>query len=867
MDLSDYLKMRYNEMHRTTKLKPSNNINKQEKAEKRKTIRAQHLLARRNIDDDMSPYCTPLVEKKASQNAAPKRTPRVADTNRLKLLEEWKVKKAKEKQMEKAKQKPIFKVAHIESSLSINLENVNKMIKGQLIKKSQFAPENHKFRAPSGVKPIEFRCQSNLSKALSNASKPSNKFQKASYRSESVRNKNTVDGIGQKTLVKNTNSSGSNTNIVKTRSATIKPAEGSKSNKQPTRNAKMIDKPPGPSAYNTRANVRAKIESTSSSSLEQNKAKNTPKPAPIPIGKYVSGSNKPNKLESKTKKTSTVENSKSQTTPKTGLKNEPTTINREPNKAKTTPNFVAQNVKNSSADKHSKLGLNASKTCTNSSTVKNSKSQTAPKTGLKNEPTNTNREPNKAKTTPNFVAQNVKNSSANKRSKLGLNASKTCTSSSTVKNSKSQTTPKTGLKNEPTTTNRETNKAKSTTNFVVQNVKNSSANKRTRTSKVNTTPMTVLGIRSADTSKNKTPENIKDANTELLGAAYISPFVTVSRGKRSAREEFKARKSLNKNPITTTPDNPNTSAQAGAKYFMVKLDSEIVRINAKCSEWENYLLDPELPEEAQSSIGVTIGQSKLLVSKKFEQFRGLIKQCMTQNYEEKEITCEDLHGFWDMVYMQVENLDVRFENLHKLKDNNWSELLPETAEAAKKPKGPVKKTKVKKPELKTRTGIRDMIKAARAKQQKGDVQEENVFSGGYFEVRTPVKDTKNTPRSSTSKRRSRLSALTSEHTSSCKYSPSGLTLMKLSQSIKHNNGLTPSKSILKVSGRKSTGIKKVVFEDTISKKNIRKTILFSKNNIDNTNVDVDDGKISTNENDKENTPVRRSSRLLNRTHE
>lgn len=51
-------------------------------------------------------------------------------------------------------------------------------------------------------------------------------------------------------------------------------------------------------------------------------------------------------------------------------------------------------------------------------------------------------------------------------------------------------------------------------------------------------------------------------------------------------------------------------------------------------------------------INVAVGQSQLLINKKFEQFRSLIDKCANKNGE-NPVTCEDLHGFWDMVYIQV----------------------------------------------------------------------------------------------------------------------------------------------------------------------------------------------------------------------
>ena len=36
-------------------------------------------------------------------------------------------------------------------------------------------------------------------------------------------------------------------------------------------------------------------------------------------------------------------------------------------------------------------------------------------------------------------------------------------------------------------------------------------------------------------------------------------------------------------------------------------------------------------------------------------------------------TPEDLEGFWDMVYIQVSDIDNKFSQLAQLEDNNWEE--------------------------------------------------------------------------------------------------------------------------------------------------------------------------------------------------
>lgn len=117
-------------------------------------------------------------------------------------------------------------------------------------------------------------------------------------------------------------------------------------------------------------------------------------------------------------------------------------------------------------------------------------------------------------------------------------------------------------------------------------------------------------------------------------------------------------------------------------------------------------------------IDVALGQTNLLISKKFVQFRGLIDKSKDEDAE-NAVTCEDLHGFWDMMHLQVDNLDKRFENLEKLRANNWEEVVCEVKKKAVKKKGrPLKNAKAS-------NGLREAIQAARRKKE---IAAENVAS-------------------------------------------------------------------------------------------------------------------------------------------
>lgn len=159
-------------------------------------------------------------------------------------------------------------------------------------------------------------------------------------------------------------------------------------------------------------------------------------------------------------------------------------------------------------------------------------------------------------------------------------------------------------------------------------------------------------------------------------------------------------------------------------------------------------------------IDVAIGQTNLLINKKFAQFRGLIEKC-SEIDAETPVSCEDLHGFWDMMNIQINNLNKRFENLDNLKANNWQEIIPEVKKVVTKKKNVAPKN------VKASACLREAIQAARKKKQ---TEKENNFD---IAVKTPI-----------NKRCSnRISMVKSVEKSKRQSSP-GLMMMKVAQFAK-----------------------------------------------------------------------------------
>merc|ERR1719228_1042977 len=203
-------------------------------------------------------------------------------------------------------------------------------------------------------------------------------------------------------------------------------------------------------------------------------------------------------------------------------------------------------------------------------------------------------------------------------------------------------------------------------------------------------------------------------------------------------------------------------------YFRKLLITETERITKICNEWEEKLSANAhlIDEEIQGPIRSTVGQGRLVMAERFHQFSGLVDNCEFGKGE-KETTTMDLTGFWEMIYIQVEDVDAKFVKLSKVEDDGW---VDKEVKVVKK----VLKKKVL-PAVKPRTksaassGLRALIAAKRKaseavaseeemsavkvkkneeQQAKSDVTKvvvedddkdtEKEFDGGFFSVKSPV---------------------------------------------------------------------------------------------------------------------------------
>ncbi|XP_059706592.1 disks large-associated protein 5 isoform X2 [Haemorhous mexicanus] len=232
-------------------------------------------------------------------------------------------------------------------------------------------------------------------------------------------------------------------------------------------------------------------------------------------------------------------------------------------------------------------------------------------------------------------------------------------------------------------------------------------------------------------------------------------MTTSLKGGGESDERTSTQRSNKTTPVSTAlavKSDDTTEQEHDVPYFRNILRAETERLLSQCLQWEGNL-ELDIPEDAKDLIRSTVGQTRLLIGERFKQFEGLVDNCEFKRGE-KETTCTDLDGFWDMINFQVEDVNKKFDNLVKLQDNEWQPLdVPSKAVVKKKavPSG-VPKAKL---EVAARAAARSRLASVKAAmrdrmKQGGDAEgtqqerlpeaEKVVFEAGFFRIESPVKN-------------------------------------------------------------------------------------------------------------------------------
>ncbi|KAK3873747.1 hypothetical protein Pcinc_021254 [Petrolisthes cinctipes] len=171
-------------------------------------------------------------------------------------------------------------------------------------------------------------------------------------------------------------------------------------------------------------------------------------------------------------------------------------------------------------------------------------------------------------------------------------------------------------------------------------------------------------------------------------------------------------------------------AKKAVDHFLAEVKKETDKLRAMCEHWRGVLnATQHISEDSVGDINVAIGQGELLMKERFVQFCGLIEDCRLGRGE-KEVTPQDLQGFWDIIYVQVEDVLRKFHRLDCLEKEDVAaerKSVPVQAKVAKKiiPKQPCPK------KLKASSGLHAHIQAARQKlkqEKEAKLKEKSKFS-------------------------------------------------------------------------------------------------------------------------------------------
>uniref|UniRef100_A0A8C7HUA1 Discs, large (Drosophila) homolog-associated protein 1a n=1 Tax=Oncorhynchus kisutch TaxID=8019 RepID=A0A8C7HUA1_ONCKI len=115
--------------------------------------------------------------------------------------------------------------------------------------------------------------------------------------------------------------------------------------------------------------------------------------------------------------------------------------------------------------------------------------------------------------------------------------------------------------------------------------------------------------------------------------------------------------------------------QRDGRWFLKLLQAETDRMKGWCRQMKQDEQENDLPDDILGKMRLAVGSAQLLMSQKFQQFRELCEENLNPNARPRPIS-QDLAGFWDMLQLSIENISLKFDELHQLRANNWKPLDP-----------------------------------------------------------------------------------------------------------------------------------------------------------------------------------------------
>ncbi|KAK5934306.1 hypothetical protein CgunFtcFv8_014716 [Champsocephalus gunnari] len=134
-----------------------------------------------------------------------------------------------------------------------------------------------------------------------------------------------------------------------------------------------------------------------------------------------------------------------------------------------------------------------------------------------------------------------------------------------------------------------------------------------------------------------------------------------------------------------------TLCRRDGHWFLKLLQAETGRMEGWCHQMEQETKDNQLSEEVLGKVRSAVGCAQLLISQKFQQFRGLCEQNLNVNANPRA-TAQDLAGFWDLLQLSIEDISLKFDELYYLKSNDWQSVPSAAAQSPPERKDEEKET-------------------------------------------------------------------------------------------------------------------------------------------------------------------------------
>ena len=137
----------------------------------------------------------------------------------------------------------------------------------------------------------------------------------------------------------------------------------------------------------------------------------------------------------------------------------------------------------------------------------------------------------------------------------------------------------------------------------------------------------------------------------------------------------------NNNNYLSNSSLKNTEVSSNQKSEIVlseKVSYHSTRLLALCQVWEDMLKAIPINdhnrndhEAINEELAAVVGKTRLLINGKFRQFESLIAvyndaKDNENSKKNKKITQQDLQGFWELIDLQIKDLDTGFDHLNTL---------------------------------------------------------------------------------------------------------------------------------------------------------------------------------------------------------